>query len=381
MDFDPPDEFVTLVGLARNFREREVDPPEAAFLDAGHLDFQTRLYLEKKSREAKLWALDVPVELGGQGLGLLGICMVAEEMSKSPTMFQFEGSPEPSLYSCNEEQRERFLFPVIRGEKRSCYAFTEPDTGSDLASMRTKAIRDGDNWIINGSKIFISRAATSDFVILYVSTPNESNIRGYTCFLVETGTPGYEISRVIKTMGDGWDPCELEFKDCVVPDANRLGEVGEGWALGKDQLTHGRIKIAAYQLGIARRSLDIAIAWARTRETWGKPIAARQGVQWLLVDSHVELHAARLMVYRAAALADEGRNVDAEAYMAKLYATEMSQRVTDRCLQVLGGMGYSRETPIQSFYRQARLWRIGHGTTEIMRWMIAREILGPVAKG
>lgn len=380
MDFDLPEELTAMVEVARRFRDREVDPLEPAFLKAGRLESADRDRLDERAKAAGLWSLEVPEDLGGQGLGVLGMCVVAEEMFKSPTMYLFGGNPEPSLYAATEEQRERYLLPVIRGERRHCYAFTEPEVGSDVAGMRTRAVRDGDNWVINGRKTFISRAQESDFVILYAVASDADQELGVTCFLVDKGTPGFEISREIQTMGDAWDPCELAFADCVVPDSNRLGEIGAGWTLGRDQLTHGRIKIAAYQLGLAQRSLDIAVDWAGKRVTWGKAIGARQGVQWLLADSFVELQAARMLVYRAAWAADEGRPADTDAYVAKLYATEMSQRVTDRCLQVLGGLGYTKEVPIQSFFRQARLWRIGHGTAEIMRWMIARSLLGPIAK-
>lgn len=380
MDFDPPEELRDLVGVVRRFRERELDPHEEDFLRTGHLDRSVRDQLDATARRSDLWALEVPEEYGGQGIGVLGTAMVAEEMFKSPTMYLFGGNPEGALYEGDEEQRERYLFPVVRGERRGCYAFTEPDSGSDVAGMQTRAVRTENGWSITGSKTFISRANEADFVILYATT-EETGKRGTTCFLVDKGTPGFEISRTIATMGDDWDPCELSFDRCEVPDSARLGEVGAGWTLGAEQLTHGRIKIAAYQLGIARRCLDIAIDWARVRTTWGKPLAARQAVQWMVADSEVELDAARMMVYKAAWLADRhDPDTRRAAFAAKLYATEMSGRVTDRAVQVLGGLGYTRELPVQSFYRQARLWRIGHGTSEILRWMIAREALGPAAK-
>ncbi|MFE7243112.1 acyl-CoA dehydrogenase family protein [Streptomyces sp. NPDC057580] len=380
MDFDIPDELRALVEVVRDFRRRELDPIEVDYLLAGRLDSAVRDRLDAIARTSGLWALEVPEEYGGQGLGLLGVCLVAEEMFKHPAMYLFGGNPEPVLFEGTEEQKQRYLRPVIAGERRGCYAFTEPDAGSDMAGMRTRAVRKGDHWEISGSKTFISRADEADFVILYATTEMADGRRGTTCFLVDKGTPGFEVSRVIPTMGDGWEPCELTFDNCRVPDANRLGGIGEGWSLGGEQLTHGRIKIASYQLGIARRSIDLAVDWARQRTTWGKPIASRQAVQWMLADSEVELQAARLMVYRAAWMADQGRDAQNEAFMAKLCATEMAQRVTDRCLQILGGLGYTKETPIQSFYRQVRLWRIGHGTSEILRWMIARNLLGSAAR-
>ncbi|MGE0170426.1 acyl-CoA dehydrogenase family protein [Nocardioides sp.] len=379
MDLTVPAELADLVKVVRGFREREVDPHEADFLRSGTLSREVRDTLDEKARQAGLWALDVPEVYGGQGLTVLGMCLVAEEMFKSPTMYLFGGSPEPVLYEASPEQIERYLLPVVSGERRGCYAFTEPDAGSDVAGIRTRAEWSGEAWVINGAKTFISRASEADFVILYAATAQNGK-RGTTCFLVDKGTPGFEVSRSIPTMGDGWEPCELTFDNCEVPDSARLGAVGAGWQLGGDQLTHGRIKIAAYQLGIARRSLDLAIAWAQTRTTWGKPIASRQAIQWMIADSEVELEAARLLVYRAATMADQGDHSPTPAFMAKLYATEMAQRVTDRCLQIHGGLGYTREAAVQSLFRQVRLWRIGHGTSEILRWMIARDVLGPAAR-
>lgn len=376
MDFSIPDDLATFVDSVRQFREKELMPLEHEFLMRGRLTVETRSALEEKARRLGFWALDVPEEHGGQGMGLLAACLVAEELFKHPAMFEFGGSPEPVLYRANEEQQRRFLYPIIKENVRSCYAFTEPSGGSDLAAIQTTAVRDGGQWIINGRKIFISDAGRADFVILFASTDPKLGSRGITCFLVEKGTAGFSLSRPIPTMGDDWEPYELVFDNCTVPDANRLGDVNDGWALANEQLTHGRLKIAAYQLGIAKRCIDIAVDWAKGRVTWGKPIATRQAVQWMLADSVVELEAARGLTHKAAWMADEGQPAETMAFMAKLYATEMAQRVTDRCLQILGGMGYSKELPVQSFYRQVRLWRIGHGTAEIHRWMIARDLLG-----
>lgn len=376
MDFSIPEELKTLVDSVRKFREKELMPYEHEFLLNGKLSNEVLKELSEKGRQQGFWALDVPEEYGGQGLGTLGACLVAEELFKHPAMFEFGGSPEPVLYMGNEDQKKRYLHGVIDNGMLSCYAFTEPETGSDFAGIRTTAVRDGDNWVINGTKIFISEAGRADFCILFASTDPSLGARGITCFIVDMGTPGFELSRPIPTMGDGWEPYELSFRDCVVPDTNRLGDVNGGWKLASEQLTHGRLKIAAFQLGIAQRSIDMAVEWAKQRVTWGKPIATRQAVQWMLADSAVELDAARLLVYRAAWMADEGEHIQNEAFMAKLYATEMAQRVTDRCLQIFGGLGYSRELPIQSFFRQVRVWRIGHGTSEVHRWMIARNMLG-----
>lgn len=380
MDFALPDELVMLVDSVRKFREKELTPLEATFLRDGKLDNSVLSDLADRGRKHGFWAMDVPEEYGGQGMGTLAACLVSEELYKSPIMFDFGGSPEPVLYEGNEDQKDRYLRGVIDKGLRSCYAFTEPDTGSDFAGIRTTAVRQGDSWVINGTKIFISEADRADFCILFASTAPELGGKGITCFLVDIGTPGFTLSRPIPTMGDGWEPYELSFQDCVIPDSQRLGELNGGWNLASEQLTHGRLKIAAYQLGIAQRSIDMAVDWAKQRVTWGKPIATRQAVQWMLADSAVELEAARMLVYKAAWMADEGKHIQNEAFAAKLYATEMAQRVTDRCLQIFGGLGYSRELPIQSFFRQVRVWRIGHGTAEIHRWMIARNLLGLSSK-
>ena len=376
MDFTIPHELTEFTRLVQRFRERELMPLEADFLREGRLGPGSMDALQAKGREQGFWALDVPEEFGGQGLGTLATCLVEEELAKFAGMFRFGGSVEPVLYEGNEDQRARYVDGVVKDGKVSCFAFTEPQAGSDLRGIQTKATRDGSNWVLNGTKTFISGAERADFCIVFARTSQELGARGITVFVVDKGTPGFTLSRPIPTMGDGWEPYELSFVDCVVPDDNRIGEVNGGWALGAEQLTHGRVKIAAKQLGIAQRCLDMAIEWAKQRETWGKPIATRQAIQWMVADSAVELDAARLLVYRAAWLADEKAEIHNEAFIAKLYATEMAQRVSDRCLQIFGGLGYARELPIQSFYRQARVWRIGHGTAELHRWMIARNLLG-----
>jgi acyl-CoA dehydrogenase len=376
MDFNISPEIEDLVARTRAFREQELQPLEPAFLQDGRLDNGVRKELQQRAREQGLWGVDSPREHGGLGQGHLGYCKVIEELYKSPMLFEFGGSAEPSLYLSEGEQRERYLHAVFRGEKKSCYGFSEPGAGSDFGNIETTAVRSGDDFVLNGRKKFIGEIDRSEFVLLFASTNPDMGSRGITCFLVDIGIPGFEIVRPLPTMGDQWLPFELEFKDCAVPAANVLGGVDNGFGVAAEQLTHGRLKIAALSCGIAQRALDIAVEWAKERETWGKPIGSRQGIQFMLADSLVELEAARMLTYRAAWMADEGMPIRNEAFMAKLYATEMSQRVTDRCLQIQGGQGYLLESPLQSLFRQARVWRIGHGTSEIHRWMIARNMLG-----
>lgn len=375
MDFALSEELQMIKKNVRDFTERELFPLERDFCLQGHLPFAKRLELEKKGRELGFWALDVPTEYGGAGMSQLAMCVIHEELYRSPVMFEFGGYLEPALYLCNDEQKKKYFYPVIHGEKKSCYAFTEPDTGSDLARIRTRAVKKGDRWVLNGSKTFISHVDRSDFIMVFVSTDPGKGAKGITCFLVDKDTPGLHISNPIPTMGDDWDPFTLTFEDCAVPAENVLGEVNKGFIVADEQLTHGRLKIAAFNIGIGQRCLEMGIRYSKERVTFGQPIGTRQGIQWMLADSEVEVMAARLLVHQAAWIADNRQPIRNEAFIAKLYATEMAQRVSDRALQIHGGMGYTRELPIQSFYRQVRVWRIGHGTSEIHRWMIARNLL------
>ncbi len=375
MDFSLPEEVRMIQKSVREFTERELFPLEREFCLDGRLPFPKRLELERKGRDLGFWALDVPTEYGGAGLGQLAMCVIHEELYRSPLMFEFGGYVEPALYLCNDKQKEKYFHPIIRGEKKSCYAFTEPGTGSDLARVQTRAVKKGDRWVINGSKTFISHVERADFIMLFASTGPGKGSKGLTCFLVDKNAPGLNISNPIPTMGDDWDPYTLFFDDVEVPDENVLGEVNGGFVVADEQLTHGRLKIAAFNVGIAKRCLEMAVRYSKERVTFGQALATRQAIQWMLADSEVELMAARLLVYQAAWMADSKQAIRNEAFVAKLYATEMAQRVSDRALQIYGGMGYTREVPIQSFYRQVRVWRIGHGTSEIHRMMIARNML------
>lgn len=375
MDFSLSEDVRMIRQSVQDFTERELFPLERAFCLEGRLPQPKRLELERKGRDLGFWALDVPTEYGGGGLGQLAMCVIHEELYRSPLMFEFGGYVEPALYLANDKQKENYFHPIIRGEKKSCYAFTEPGTGSDLARVQTRAVKKGDRWILNGSKTFISHVDRADFIMVFASTSPGNGSKGLTCFLVDTDAPGLHISNPIPTMGDDWDPYTLSFDNCEVPDENVLGEVDRGFVVADEQLTHGRLKIAAFNVGIAKRCLEMAVAYAKERVTFGQPLATRQAIQWMLADSEVELMAARLLVHQAACMADNRQVIRNEAFVAKLYATEMAQRVTDRALQIFGGMGYCREVPIQSFYRQVRVWRIGHGTSEIHRMMIARNML------
>lgn len=269
MNFDLPDDVRALVAVARDFRTQVLAPLEEPFLADGNVPWPLRPRLQQEARERGLWAIDVPREHGGLGLGQLAVCAVHEELNKHPMMFEAGGAPEPVLYHCGPHQWERYFAAVVAGERRSAYAFTEPGTGSDLGAIETRAVRDGDDWVIDGSKLFIGLAERVEFLILFAATDPARGAHGVTVFLIDSGTPGYEIVRTIPTMGDAWEPCELRFEQCRIPDAQRLGEVDAGFATADHQLSHGRLKIASYQLGIAQRCIDEAVAWAQQRTTWG----------------------------------------------------------------------------------------------------------------
>jgi acyl-CoA dehydrogenase len=376
MDFDVSKEYEPILEVVRDFRERELMPLEKDFLLAGELAVPVREALEEKAKQLGLWALEVPEADGGAGLGLLACSLINAEIAQCAIPFAFPGSPEPLLHFGTEEQRAKYYFPVISGERRGVYAFTEPDAGSDVQGIKTRAVKDGNEWVLNGTKIYITDAHRADYCFVFaVTEPGMGAKGGISCFIVDYDSPGFTLGRRIRTMGDDRDPYELIFEDCRVPEENLLGPLGGAFSLGAQQLTHGRVILASVCLGLAERSIAYATDWAKQRKAFGKTIGEFQAIQWFLADSLVELEAAKLLVYKAAWMHDTGRPIRTEAHAAKLYATEMAQRVTDRCLQILGGLGYTLDTPIQSMYRHVRVKRIGHGTTEINRWMIARSMI------
>jgi acyl-CoA dehydrogenase len=330
------------------------------------------------SREAGLWDLHVPKELGGGGLGLLGQVVVDEQLMYCAVPLPIANVPN-ILYECNEEQRPRFLLPVIRGDKLTCFAQTEPNSGSDPGGMmQTTAVRDERGWVLNGTKMFISGAAQADiFMTQAVTDPARRQRGGITMFLVEKGTPGLTVGKGIPTwLGPTHGQHFVHFDDCRVPDANVLGEVGRGFMLGQRWLTiHDRLLRAPYALGKMRRALDLSVAWAKQRSTFGKPIAERQAIQWRLVDMYVDIQALSALAYQSAARADAGEDVRTEASLAKLCSGDWGARCLDHAIQIHGGMGETLELPLTLFYRLLRHAQVGGGTSEIHRMLIARSLL------
>ncbi|HID89069.1 MAG TPA: acyl-CoA dehydrogenase, partial [Anaerolineae bacterium] len=283
---------------------------------------------------------------------------------------------EPIYLFGTEEQKRKYLVPLARGEKVGAFGLTEPQAGSDAGATRTRAVRDGDHWVINGQKCFITNGSIADVVVITAKTDPEKGTRGISAFIVEKGTPGFRPGRDEKKMGlKGSVTSELFFEDCRIPAENLLGRENEGFKQFLQTLDAGRVAISAMALGLAQGAYERALAYAKERVQFGQPIANFQAIQWMLADSATEIEAARLMVYRAAWLREQGSRFTKEAAMAKLFTTEMSERVCRRAIQIHGGYGYIREYEVERMYRDQRLCAIGEGTNEIQRLVIARHIL------
>jgi acyl-CoA dehydrogenase len=380
MDFNLPEELELLKHNLHRFIDYEVISVERECCPGEEMIPQWREKFEQRARDLGIWMMEVPEEYGGLGLGILPRVVVWEELSRT-IAFPARGesimgpSVRAILYELKGELKEKYLLPVLRREKKWCFAQTEPDAGSDPGSMRTTAVRDGEFYVINGVKRFITGAVSADFAQVMAATDRSKGSRGgISCFLVDMDTPGVKVTTQYETMmGDR--PCEIVFDNARVPIANRIGEEGEGFKLGQQWISVGRLKHGARALGVAQRCLDMATSYAKQRVTFGRPLSERQAVQFMLVDSFVELKAARLMVYEAAAKSDAGTADRIDAYVAKSYADEMAFRVVDRCMQIHGGIGLTKDLPIERFWRQQRSFRITEGATEVMKMMIARHLL------
>jgi acyl-CoA dehydrogenase len=359
----------------RRFVERELMPFERRAMSAAD-----RVAIQRKTNDAGFWLLAVPEELGGQGLGLSGMAVFWHEISRTTAVPARDHSlfgpvPGPILLSLTGAQKQRYLDPVLAGQKITCFAQTEPDAGADPASMRTRAERKGPDYVINGVKRFITDADKADFAQLMAVTDQAKGARGgISCFLVDMDLPGVRISARHQTMmGDA--PCEIVFDNVHVPAENRVGEEGQGFAAAQRWLNEGRIRHGARACGVAERCLDMALDYAKQRKTFGEPLAERQGVQWILADCFTELHATKLMVRDAAAKLDAGEDVRAETFMVKIYGDEMGFRVADRCLQLHGGIGLTTELPLEKLWRDQRSFMITEGPTEVLRTALAKLIL------
>jgi acyl-CoA dehydrogenase len=375
-----PEELVMLRDTVRRFMAAYVRPIEEELPhDAAGLPRARLVDLQARARELGLWALQTPQKYGGAGLSVLGQVVVAEEAAKCrmgaffPALGAFGGNPPSVMFSASPEQFARYAQPVIDGTMTKAYtAITEASGGSDPArAIRCKAVRDGESYVLSGSKMWISHAENANWGVVYARTGEGRD--GISCFIVEKGTPGLTFRRI--PVMASFAPYELHFDNVRISAEQMIGAEGQGFALASDFLVHGRILYAAGPIGIAQAALDMACQWARDRDVFGGKLADKQGIQWMLVDSEVELRAARLLTYQAAWNADLGRNVGVDASIAKLYGTETAYRVLDRCIQIHGALGLSDELPLERWFRDLRVKRLGEGATEVQRVVVARSLL------
>jgi len=385
MDFELSEEHRMLKELVARFVRDELMPLEGKVLEreakgeGAHLTKEERGKIDKKSRELGLWGLDAPAEFGGSDLPVEAMIGVNEEVGKTVTPYTLPpDSPNLRMLmvTVNAEQRAAYLEPYARGETVSAIGISEPGAGADPASMITRAVKDGNHWVLNGRKIWISRAEHADFTILMAVTDKAKGARGgISAFLIDKNTPGFNVVRRIPMIG-GHVTYEIVLEDCRLPASQLLGREGEGFAPMQVRLSTRRLQMAAWCIGMAQRALEMICEYAPQRVTFGAPLSERQSVQWWVADAATKIHAARLIAYDAAKKVDLARDARVEVSMAKLFATEMAWEIVDHAMQTYGAMGMTKEMPLQMMANQIRLMRIYDGPSEVHRWVIARRLLG-----
>ena len=383
MDFGLSNEQEMIIDSVKNFVEQELYPHEDEVEKSNHIDESLAESIKKKSIQLGLYATNMPEEYGGGGLDTLTLCLLEKELGKANFGLQYiVARPSNILMACKGDQIEKYLIPTIRGEKVDCLAMTEPNAGSDVRSMQCRAEKDGDFFVINGSKHFISHADMADFVILFAASGSEETSRGVkkkiTSFLVDIGTSGFSVEPGYNSVSHrGYHNFILNFDNCRVHKSQVLGEVDHGFDVANEWLGATRLSVASMCLGRAERALQIAIEWAATREQFGQTIGKFQGVSFKLADMSMEIHAAELLTLRAAWKDTKGEMTNSDAAMAKLKATETLAMVSDEAIQILGGMGLMDELPLERIWRDHRVERIWDGTSEIQRHIISRSLLRP----
>ncbi len=370
--------------LVQKFVRQELMPLEAAVLTREangqdpELTAEERGRIDAISRDLGLWSLDAPVEDGGMGMPHVALVAVNEALGSTVAKYTLPpDSPNLQMLAAtvNERQREAYLAPYARGETISAIGISEPGAGSDPAGMQTRAVRDGDDWIINGRKIWITRAAEADFTILMAITDTEKRARGgMSAFLVDRETPGFNVLRRIPMVG-GEFTYEVVLEDCRVPGWKLLGSEGQGFGPMQIRLGTRRMEIAAWCIGAAQRALDMMREYAPQRITFGHKLSERQSVQWWVADGAMQIHAARLMAYDCAWKLDQGMDVRNEISMLKVFATEMAQKIIDDAMQCFGGMGMTRESPLPLLAGRVRTMRIYDGPSEVHRMVVARNLM------
>jgi len=379
MDYELPENIRLMRDSARRFVKNELEPISQQVEEEGKIPEN----VVQKMREMGFFGLSIPEEYGGMGLGTLGECVMNEEFGKTNVCFRSRfgtnngiGS-QGILIDGTPEQKEKYLPKIASGEWTAAFALTEPNAGSDAANIQTKAEKKGDVYLLNGLKHFITNGDIADVSTVMAVTDKTKGPKGVTAFIVEKTFPGYSVGKIDKKMGiHGNNTSEIVFEDCQVPAKNIIGlQEGRGFSTAMKVLEKGRITIAAVCVGTAQYCLDLSLAHSKQRVQFGKPICVNQAIQWMLADMALAIYTARQIVYHAAWCRDQKQKVTQQAAMVKVYCTEMVNRVADSALQIHGGMGYMKESPIERIYRDMRLFRIFEGTSEVQRMVISREML------
>lgn len=376
-----PEELLQIRETTRRFMREKVRPAEEKVPhDSYSLPPELLDPLKDQAKQMGLWAVRAPEEYGGGGMSLLATAVIAEETARCrmgayvPACGATGSNPPAPILLGTPQQIEKFAIPAIRDGRKAYVAISEASGGADPArSIRTRAVLKGDRYVLNGSKMWITGAATADWGILFARTGEQGQRGGITCFIIDGKPKGMEFREI--PVIRSWSPYEIALQDVEIPVEHRLGEEGQGFALCEKWLVEGRVPYAAGTIGIAQEALQIAIDWARERETFRTKLADKQAIQWMIADSEMELRQARLLVYEAALRGDAGLNFKTESSICKVVATETAGRVVDRCVQILGAMGVSKELPLERWYRELRIKRIGEGPSEVHRMVLARELL------
>jgi len=379
MDFSLTEDQKMLKTMVRDFATKELEPVAARIDEIGEYPAEQ----VKKIADLGLMGLTIPEKYGGSGKGRVDFCIAVEELSRASaaaaSYFRISLSLGivPIIMHGTEEQKRRFLVPHATGEKMACFALTEAGAGSDPAALETTAVRRGDGYVLNGTKLFISIGAEAEIIVVFATIDKSLRHRGITAFIVEKGTPGFSVGKNENKLGfRGLSAAELIFEDCSVPQENRLGEEGRGFRIALEALDESRITVGAEAVGIAQAALDASINYAKERQQFGQRIANFQAIQWMLADMATQIEAARVLTYYAAGLQDKGLPFIKESAMAKLFASEVSSFVTNKALQIHGGYGYTKDYPLERYLRDAKLTEIYEGSSEMMRMTIARALVG-----
>jgi acyl-CoA dehydrogenase len=384
MNFELDEEYRMLQDLVAKFVDQELIPLEPRVLaressgQGGELLGEELTHLNGICRELGLWGLDAPEECGGVNLPALALIGVNEEVGRTAVPFHFPPD-SPNLHmlmaTVNAEQKEKYLAPYARGETVSAIAISEPGAGADPSGMTTRAVLDGDEWVLNGRKIWISRMDEADFTIVMAKTDPAKGRDGISAFLVDKDTPGFIVERKIPMLG-GTATFEILIENCRIPRKKLLGEQGKGFAPMQLRLSVRRLQMASWCIGMARRAVAMMVDYARQRETFGHLLSERQAVQWWIAEAQTRIHACRLMCQQAAWKLDRGMDVRTEISMVKVFGTEMASEVIDNAMQCLGALGMTKEVPLQLMAAQVRNMRIYDGPSEVHRWIVARQRIG-----